>query len=222
MEQKSEVQMSEQFTWGVVGWQARFWVLHCGSWLVLLGAGPAVWGHMCDLDWFRAQVDSEVSLLISSNAVSSGGGVGVPSSTVPFRVFTKHCWKLAGLPGHWWSPGPRWQKKVPTPVSRDTPCSHVGDGPPAPAKWSLPGSRGSCFKPDSICVHYLVLCRELPQTQRLDTTIDVFHTVSVSQECGPWSWMVLPGRELWLGRSHCVGRARLLHSPWGWQAGAGC
>ena len=74
----------------------------------------------------------------------------------------------------------------------------------------------------TICVHYLVLCRELPQTQRLDTTIDVFHTVSVGQECGPWSWMVLPGRELWLGRSHCVGRARFLHSPWGWQAGAGC
>lgn len=44
----------------------------------------------------------------------------------------------------------------------------------------------------------------------------------MGQEFGPWSWMVLPGRELWLGCSHCVGRACLLCSPRGWRAGAGC
>lgn len=161
------------------------------------------------------------SLLISSSAVSSGGGVGVPSSTVPFRVFTKHCWKLAGLPGHWWSPGPRWQKKSP-PLFPGTLLAAMWVMAPLPLRSEACLDHGGHALSQTICVHYLVLCRELPQTQRLDTTIDVFHTVSVGQECGPWSWMVLPGRELWLGRSHCVGRARFLHSPWGWQAGAGC
>ena len=118
------------------------------------------------------------------------------------------------------SPGPQWQKKVPTPVPRDTPCSHMGDGPPP--LWSKAClDHGGHALSQTICVHYLVLCRELLQTQRLDT-ISIFHTVSVGQEFGLWSWMVLPGRELWLGCSRCVGRACLLHSPWGWRAGAGC
>ena len=160
-------------------------------------------------------------MLISSSAVSSGGGVGVPSSTVPFRVFTKHCWKLAGLPGHWWSPGPRWQKKSP-PLFPGTLLAAMWVMAPLPLRSEACLDHGGHALSQTICVQDLVLCRELPQTQRLDTTIDVFHTVSVGQECGPWSWMVLPGRELWLGRSHCVGRARFLHSPWGWQAGAGC
>ena len=160
-------------------------------------------------------------MLISSDAVSSGAGLVSPPllSHLECSPSTVGSWLTSQVTGGALDPGGR--KKSP-PLVPGTLLAAMWAMAPLPLRSEACLDHGGHALSQTICVRYLVLCRELPQTQRLDTAVDIFHTISVGQEFGPWSWMVLPGRELWLGCSHCVGRAHLLHSPWGWQAGAGC